>query len=86
MDILSNATAPVAYADDRKIGPIAIVTITVFVFIAVVILVGSIYLLVKGKNISELFEDPNADNDGDCLSLGFSDNSHHSQGSTEDQV
>lgn len=89
MEILTNTSTPSLYPDDTKrtLGPVAIVTITVFVIIAIVIFAGAIYLLVQGKNLSEYFEDPSlADDKSDCFSLGFSENSQHSEGSTDDNV
>ena len=69
----SNVTDISAGGTDRRISPSAIITIVIFTIIACGIFFGAVCLLVKGKNISELFEDKIEDGDCDCI--GFSNHS-----------
>jgi flagellar basal body-associated protein FliL len=58
-DTLTNNTIIEAGEDqiNRNIGQSAIITIVVFIFIALTVACGAVYLLIKGKNISDMIED-----------------------------
>jgi flagellar basal body-associated protein FliL len=66
--------------NQRSFSSGAIITIIVFVFVALVLVSIAVYLLVKGKNISEVFEE--TVEDGDCLQcIPLSNESQHSANS-----
>lgn len=55
----------------------AIITITIFILLACCFLSSAVYLLIKGKNISDIFEETIEDDDcGSCI--GFMNDSRHS--------
>jgi hypothetical protein len=70
---LTNVSAPLPYGADSKphgLSNEAIITIVVFIFIALCILFSAIYLLIKGKNISEILEETLEDEAcGNCIGI-----------------
>jgi hypothetical protein len=69
---LSNMSTPFPYGADEKprgLSTDAIITIVVFVFIALCILFSAIYLLIKGKNISDILEETLEDEACNCIGI-----------------
>jgi hypothetical protein len=71
METIANATVPPFGADQghRGLSNEAIITIVVFLCLAFCIFAGAVYLLIKGKNISDILEESLEDEACGCIGI-----------------